>query len=174
MKHLQHSLAYLFLFFLTCLFASYYILAKATLARIDPLLFTGGSLLSLLPAATILGLINRRQLNWRAWRAGCLLGLNLAGILLALPIVLQMTGSATETAFFPCLSGVCALVIERYKNREAVLRWWAWAAGGVTMGGMLVVLTATHATALHWGGDVLAFSTGTIGQTAYLFLVEDV
>ncbi|HEY7416844.1 MAG TPA: EamA family transporter, partial [Ktedonobacteraceae bacterium] len=85
-----------------------------------------------------------------------------------------MTGSATETAFFPCLSGVCALVIERFRNREAVLRWWAWAAGGVTMGGMLIVLTATHATELHWGGDVLAFLTGTLGQTAYLFLVEDV
>lgn len=151
----------------TFLFGSYYSVGKEMLGRVDPIVFTFFTMMTLvLPAICILA-FSWRHLTRAAVKSGFLLGSCLCLGLFTLAVALKYN-SATGTAFFPSLNGLLAAIITWIYLRQP-LNKSTWFAGVVSViGAVLLMMNASMGGAR---GALIAFIGGLL-CTFYVFLAD--
>lgn len=155
-------------FFLnTFLFGTYYAVAKGSLARIDPIVFTFFVMLTLIPVGLIITLWSYRQVTREIVKSGALMGSCLCLGLFTLSVALKYN-SATSTAFFPSLNGFlaafCAWLFLRHPIHKAT-----WFAGLVSVTGALLLILNADIGGLR--GALIAF-IGGLFCTFYVFVAD--
>lgn len=157
----------------TVLWATFYVVSKEALTRIDPFVYTALEAGSTLPAAALILLI-----AWRRDRAaftrpllkrGVRLGAVLAATVLSSTLALKHT-TATNTAFFPSLNGVIAALIAWGLLGRRIKRA-TWIAGGISSAGALLLIFERPPQGGHWGGDLIALLAAFL-YTCYIFSVD--
>jgi drug/metabolite transporter (DMT)-like permease len=151
----------------TLLFGSYYSVAKEVLGRVDPIVFTFFTMMTLVPPALCLIAFSWRHMTREAVKSGFLLGSCLCLGLFTLAVALKYN-SATGTAFFPSLNGLLATIFTWLVLRQPIGRA-SWFAGIVSVIG--AVLLMANASIGGARGALIAF-IGGLFCTFYIFLAD--
>jgi Permeases of the drug/metabolite transporter (DMT) superfamily len=151
----------------TFLYGSYYSLAKGALGRIDPIVFTFFTMLTLIPPAVCILALSWRHLTREAVKSGFTLGSCLCLGLFTLSVALKYN-SATGTAFFPSLNGLLAAIFTWLVLRQRIGKL-TWLAGIISLGG--AVLLMANASMGGARGALIAF-IGGLFCTFYIFLAD--
>lgn len=151
----------------TFLFGSYYSVGKEMLGRIDPIVFTFLTMMTLVPAAICILIFSRRHITREAVKSGFLLGTCLCLGLFSLAVALKYN-SATGTAFFPSLNGLLAAIFTWLFLRQPITKA-TWFAGIVSVTG--AVLLMANASMGGARGAIIAFIGGML-CTFYVFLAD--
>jgi drug/metabolite transporter (DMT)-like permease len=166
----SHTLRSLFIFagfvVVNLLYASFAMVATGILQRIDPLIFTCGQILCVLPVALFFLIGWRRALTQAIVLHGMLFGCCLAFGFLCIALALRAIG-ITESAVLTCLEGIVAAGISWgfFRQRLATYTWGACLLA--IIGAILLWSSAT----VQWQGDLIAL-LGGIHFMIYAFLVE--
>lgn len=153
-------------FLVNVLYASFSIVARGTLVRVDPLVFTCFQMLLLVPFALFLLYWKRKQVNRAVVMQGALLGEFLGASFLCIALALKMCG-ITQTTVFICLNGVMATLIAVCVLRQRVVP----ASWGACLCALIGALILWRVTAQDWQGNITAFVGGSFAMV-YAFLVE--
>jgi drug/metabolite transporter (DMT)-like permease len=153
-------------FLVNVLYASFSIVARETLVRVDPIVFTCFQMLLLVPFALFLLYWKRKQINLAVVIQGALLGGFLGASFLCIALALKMCG-ITQTTVFICLNGVMATLIAVFVLRQRVVP----ASWGACLCALIGALILWRVTAQDWQGNITAFVGGSFA-TVYAFLVE--
>lgn len=150
------------------LWASFYAMTKTALTGVDPITFSSLELcVAAIPAIGV-GFVARGALSLTVLRRGILLGVILYAAVLASTVALYFT-TATNTAFFPALSGVMGMVIEGcFFHRRP--HWLGWVAGFLSLLGCLFLILSTSGGQGPRVGDIIALLAAFI-YTVYVFCV---
>ncbi len=148
------------------LYASFSMVANGVLRRIDPLIFTCGQMLCLLPVALFFLVRWRGLLTRVVVLRGMLFGGCLASGFVMMALALRAIG-ITESAMLTCLEGIVATGVSFCLFRQR-LTTYTWIA---CLCALLGALSLWSAATMQWQGDFLAFLGGT-HFLVYAFLVE--
>lgn len=152
----------------TVLWASFHIVAKGLLERLDPWLFVALDLSFLVPVALVMVAVTRRTLDRNTLLMGGLLGGVLYLDTAASSLALAST-TATNTALIAALNGLIAAFITVGVLRRS-LAPGTWLSGGaLVVGAGLLVFGSPGDGSLI--GDAFAFAAAFF-YTVYLFLVD--
>jgi len=151
----------------TFLYGSYYSLAKGALGRVDPIVFTFFTMLTLIPPAVCILACSWRHITREAVKSGFALGSCLCLGLFTLAVALKYN-SATGTAFFPSLNGLLAAIFTWLVLRQKI-GTMTWIAGLISVGG--AVLLMANASMGGARGALIAF-IGGLFCTFYIFLAD--
>jgi drug/metabolite transporter (DMT)-like permease len=151
----------------TFLFGSYYSIAKEALERIDPIVFTFLTMMTLLPPALCLLAFSWRHLTREVVKSGFLLGSCLCLGLFTLAVALKYN-SATGTAFFPSLNGLLAAIFTWFFLRQRITKS-TWFAGAISVVGAGLLMA--NASMGGSRGALIAF-IGGLFCTFYVFLAD--
>lgn len=149
------------------LWASFYTVAKPRIAESSPLLFSTIELLWTVPVALIiLATISYRRITLRNIMRGILAGSSLYAVVLLSAGALSLT-TATETAFFPALNGLLAVLFAWVILRRRADRA-TWLGGLVAAAGVIFALPALGDRFL---GNMIALAAA-VAYTAYIYVAE--
>ncbi|GCE23505.1 hypothetical protein KDK_73050 [Dictyobacter kobayashii] len=151
----------------TFLFGSYYSVAKEMLGRIDPIVFTFFTMMTLVPPAICILIFSRHHITRNAVKSGFLLGTCLCLGLFSLAVALKYN-SATGTAFFPSLNGLLAAIFTWLFLRQPITKA-TWFAGVVSVSGAALLMV--NASMGGARGALIAFIGGLL-CTFYVFLAD--
>ncbi|GCE31125.1 hypothetical protein KDA_66090 [Dictyobacter alpinus] len=151
----------------TFLFGSYYSFGKGMLGRIDPIVFTFFTMMTLVPVAICILIFSRRHMTRDAVKSGFLLGTCLCLGLFSLAVALKYN-SATGTAFFPSLNGLLAAIFTWLFLRQPISKA-TWFAGIVSVTGAILLMA--NASMGGARGAIIAFIGGML-CTFYVFLAD--
>jgi drug/metabolite transporter (DMT)-like permease len=163
---LTKLLAYGAFLLVSLLYASFSMVAKDSLERIDAIIFTALQMALLVPFACFFLLKWRRLLTQQILIHGALLGGCLSAALLCLTWSFKSTG-ITETTIFMSLNGLIATCIAVFVFRQSLSRY-TWIACGCSFAGILLIWSVSHQ---GWQGNFTAFVGGSL-MTIFAFLVE--
>ncbi|GCF06945.1 DMT family transporter [Dictyobacter arantiisoli] len=151
----------------TFLFGSYYSVAKAMLGRVDPIVFTFFTMMTLVPPAVFIIAFSWRHMTRDAVKSGFLLGSCLCLGLFSLAVALKYN-SATGTAFFPSLNGLLAAIFTWRFLRQPISKA-TWFAGIVSVSGAILLMVNSSMGGTR--GALIAFIGGML-CTFYIFLAD--
>jgi drug/metabolite transporter (DMT)-like permease len=151
----------------TTLFATYYAITKEALTRIDPLIFTYFEMMTLVPVALGILILNWHTLTRAVVKRGMLLGSSLCLALFTIAIALKYT-SATGTAFFPALNGFLAALLAWVFFRQPLGKA-TWVAGFFSVLGAALLILNSPMGGVR--GALIAF-LGGLFFTGYVFLSD--
>ncbi|GCE14599.1 DMT family transporter [Tengunoibacter tsumagoiensis] len=151
----------------TLLFGSYYSVAKEVLGRVDPIVFTFFTMLTLVPPAICIIAFHWKHMTKEAVKSGFVLGSCLCLGLFTLAVALKYN-SATGTAFFPSLNALLAVFCTWLFLRQPMARA-TWFAGAVSVVGAILLIT--NASIGGARGALIAF-IGGLFCTFYVFLSD--
>lgn len=151
----------------TFLFGSYYSVGKEMLGRVDPIVFTFFTMMTLVPPAICILIFSRRHITRNAVKSGFLLGTCLCLGLFSLAVALKYN-SATGTAFFPSLNGLLAAIFTWLFLRQPISKA-TWFAGVVSVSGAILLMA--NASIGGARGALIAFIGGLL-CTLYVFLAD--
>lgn len=152
----------------TCLFATFYAVAKEALGRMDPVVFTFFEVIVLVPIALALVILHWRDATLHLLKRGVILGSCLCLAMLTMTVSLKYT-QAANTAFLPSIGGIVGAAITGavFKRR---LTEGVWIAGTLSLLGVIILLL-TAGGGIELRGDLIAL-LGALFFTVYLFLVD--
>ncbi len=149
------------------LYSSYYSVAKEVLGRVDPIVFTFFTMMTLIPPGVIIIACSWRHVTREAVKSGFILGSCLCLGLFTLAVALKYN-TATGTAFFPALNGLLAALFTWLFLRQPLTKA-TWFAGVISVAGAaLLILNSSLGGAR---GVLIAF-LGNLFCTAYVFLAD--
>jgi drug/metabolite transporter (DMT)-like permease len=151
----------------TFLFGSYYSVGKEMLGRVDPIVFTFFTMMTLVPPAICILAFSWRHLTRAAIKSGFLLGSCLCLGLFTLAVALKYN-SATGTAFFPSINGLLAAICTWLFLRQP-LNKATWFAGVVSVIGAVLLMANSSMGGAR--GALIAFIGGLL-CTFYIFLAD--
>jgi drug/metabolite transporter (DMT)-like permease len=151
----------------TFLYGSYYSVAKEALGRIDPIVFTFLTMMTLLLPAIAIIIFSWRRMTRAAVKSGFILGSCLCLGLFTLAISLKYN-TATGTAFFPALNGLLAVLFAWLFLRQPITKA-SWFAGAVSVSGAFLLI---FNSSLGGGRGALIAFIGNLFCTAYVFLAD--
>lgn len=150
------------------LWASFYAVTKSALAQLDPIAFSTMELgVAVLPALGLAFMV-KGALRLPVILRGILLGSVLYAAVLTSTIALYFT-TATNTAFFPALSGIMGAVIGAVFWHQK-LQPLTWGAGLLSLLGCVFLIHITAGNSNLWLGDLIALLAAFI-YTLYVFCV---
>jgi drug/metabolite transporter (DMT)-like permease len=151
----------------TMLYGSYYSIAKGVLGRVDPIVFTFFTMMTLVPPAILIIACSWRKMTRASVRGGFILGSCLCLGLFTLAVALKYN-SATGTAFFPSLNGLLAAIFTWLFLRRPIGKA-TWLAGIISVGGAILLMANASMGGLR--GALIAF-IGGIFCSSYVFLAD--
>ncbi len=149
------------------LYGSYYSIAKGVLGRVDPIVFTFFTMMTLVPPAILIIACSWRKMTRASVRGGFILGSCLCLGLFTLAVALKYN-SATGTAFFPSLNGLLAAIFTWFFLRRPIGKA-TWLAGVISVGGAVLLMANASMGGLR--GALIAF-IGGIFCSSYVFLAD--
>ncbi len=149
------------------LFGTYYAVTKEAIDRIDPLIFTYFEMMTLVPVALGILLLNWHAITRAVIQRGILVGSVLCLALFTISIALKYT-TATGTAFFPALNGLLAALFAWLFLRQPVGKA-TWLAGLLSLIGTILLLLNSPMGGPR--GALIAF-LGGLFFTGYVFLSD--
>ena len=151
----------------TLLFGSYYAVAKETLIRIDPIVFTFFVMMTLVPPGVCIVALSWRHMTRAAVKSGFVMGSCLCLGLFMLSIALKYN-SATGTAFFPSLNALLAVFCMWIFLRHPIAKA-TWYAGIISVCGAVLLMINSSMGGVR--GALIAF-LGSLLCTFYVFLSD--
>lgn len=151
----------------TFLYGSYYSIAKEILGRVDPIVFTFFTMITLIPPGIIILAFSWRHITREAVKSGFALGSCLCLGLFTLAVALKYN-SATGTAFFPSLNGLLAAIFTWLVLRQKIGKA-TWLAGIISVSGAVMLMMKASMGGAR--GALIAF-IGGLFCTLYVFLAD--
>ncbi len=149
------------------LFGTYYAVTKEAIERIDPLIFSYFEMMTLVPVALGIIILNWHALSRAVIKRGMLVGSVLCLALFTISIALKYT-TATGTAFFPALNGLLAAVFAWLFLRHPIGKA-TWLAGLLSLLGTILLILNSPMGGPR--GALIAF-LGGLFFTGYVFLSD--
>jgi drug/metabolite transporter (DMT)-like permease len=151
----------------TFLYGSYYSIAKEVLGRVDPIVFTFFTMITLIPPGIIILAFSWHHITREAVKSGFALGSCLCLGLFTLAVALKYN-SATGTAFFPSLNGLLAAIFTWLVLRQKIGKV-TWLAGIISVSGAVMLMMNAPMGGAR--GALIAF-IGGLFCTFYVFLAD--